>query len=81
MEQDKNTRYCNRCLHFNSDNNTCAAFPNGIPGKLLSGAIKHKSKLPVQVGTDVFVDGFQYWTDQGLVMHLMIGVDDAEVED
>lgn len=81
MEQDKNTRYCNKCLHFNGDKNACNAFPNGIPDEILSGKIKHVSKFPDQNGTDVFVDAYQYWTDQGLTMHPMIGVDDFEIED
>lgn len=81
MEEVKNTRYCSKCLHFDGGNNSCSAFPAGIPEPLLSGKVKHKSKFPEQEGTDVFVDAYQYWTDQGLTMHPMIGVDDAEIED
>jgi|GEM_PF-5348579 hypothetical protein len=81
MEEIKNTRYCSKCLHFDGEKNGCNAFPSGIPTDLLSGKVKHKSKFPEQEGNDVFVDAYQYWTDQGLKLHPMIGVDDAEIED
>ncbi|RAJ24989.1 hypothetical protein [Pedobacter cryoconitis] len=79
--QDTNTRYCNKCLHFDADTKSCSAFPNGIPSALLAGKIKHLSKFPEQTGTEVFVDAREYWISQGLELHPMEGVDDFIIED
>ena len=43
---------CARCKHF--DNYTCAAFPDGIPEKLLTGEQKHDKIIPGQTGSTVF---------------------------
>lgn len=45
---------CPRCIHFNSDNYTCDAFPVEIPNNILSGENNHDKVLPNQVGESVF---------------------------
>jgi len=79
MEQDINTRYCRKCLHFDGDTLTCSAFPMGIPVDLLSGKVKHLSKFPEQVGKDVFVNSAEYWEKEGLQVHWMEFGGDIEV--
>ena len=38
---------CTTCIHFNNDEPaTCAAFPHGIPMKVISGENKHRQSLP-----------------------------------
>lgn len=76
-----NTSYCNKCLHFDEDSNTCQAFPNGIPSELLSGKVKHTSRFPEQVGLAVFINEREYWENEGLEFHPMAGVDDFELLD
>ncbi len=76
-----NTSYCNKCLHFDEEKNACNAFPNGIPTDLLSGKIKHKSKFPEQEGNEVFVNERDYWIKEGLEYHPMEGIDDFIIED
>ena len=36
---------CNRCINANSDN-TCSAFPNGIPEEVLLGEFDHRKPYP-----------------------------------
>lgn len=63
---NKDIKYCIKCINFNGDDFTCAAFPNGIPDQLLSGKIKHVSKFPEQIGDDVFLDKIQFLKDGGI---------------
>jgi len=35
---------CHKCKHIHERRLTCDAFPNGIPGKILTGDIKHTRK-------------------------------------
>lgn len=76
-----NTSYCNKCLHFDEETNSCNAFPNGIPAALLAGKIKHLSKFPEQIETDVFINAREYWESQGLEFHPLEGIDDFIIED
>lgn len=32
---------CNKCIHVNKNGMTCDAFPEGIPGEILSGEFNH----------------------------------------
>ena len=32
---------CNHCIHVNADWQSCSAFPDGIPGEILTGEVKH----------------------------------------
>lgn len=32
---------CNKCIHVHDDGMTCDAFPDGIPGEILSGEFNH----------------------------------------
>ena len=79
--EDIDTRYCNKCIHYNADTKSCSAFPAGIPAGLLAGKIKHLSKFPEQIGNDVFVNAREYWEGEGLAFHPMEGFDDFIVED
>jgi hypothetical protein len=77
----ENTRYCEKCINFNQDNNTCSAFPNGIPVDILSGKIKHVTRFPEQVGDDVFEDRIQALKAIGIDTSLEEMYDDIEYED
>lgn len=78
---NKDTKYCSKCINFNSDNNSCPAFPQGIPEQLLSGKIKHKSKFPEQIGNDVFEDKIQFLKDGGIDVSDLEQWDDMIIED
>ncbi len=55
MEEDRRSRFvetgmggisfvnsiCTKCIHINEDGQTCTAFPEAIPGDILTGEIKH----------------------------------------
>lgn len=79
--EDINTRYCNKCIHYDAETLSCPAFPTGIPSALLAGKIQHKSKFPEQIGTDVYVNARDYWESEGLEFHPTYGNDDFIVED
>lgn len=32
---------CYSCIHVNEDGQSCKAFPDGIPGEILTGEVKH----------------------------------------
>jgi len=81
MIESKNTRYCDKCLHYDANAQSCPAFPNGIPDQLLAGKIKHILRFPEQVGKDVYVNSREYWEGMGLEFHPMEGIDDFIVED
>ena len=44
---------CNTCKNYENDFK-CAAFPEGIPDKILFGEIKHNKPLPEQKNKIVF---------------------------
>ena len=79
--EDISIRYCNKCIHFDAGTLSCPAFPNGIPAGLLAGSIKHLSKFPEQIGTDVFINARDYWENEGLEFHPMEGIDDFIIDD
>lgn len=58
--------YCTKCLHYNSEDQTCNAFPNQIPKEILTGKLKHSTKYPEQVGNDVFEDRIKWMKENGL---------------
>lgn len=74
-------KYCSKCINFNSDNNTCSAFPYGIPVDILSGKIKHVTRFPEQVGTDVFEDRIEFLKSGGIDVTHYEQWDDIEIED
>lgn len=45
---------CMTCKHFDSYNYSCAAFPNGIPDKYLSGDEKHLKVDDDQTGDFIY---------------------------
>lgn len=45
---------CFKCKHFNEFSGGCAAFPEGIPNKITSGANEHKKPLKTQKNEVVF---------------------------
>jgi len=45
---------CFRCKHFSGIAPGCAAFPDGIPEEITSGANKHTKPLKGQANTLVF---------------------------
>ncbi|SDJ95679.1 hypothetical protein SAMN04487898_105148 [Pedobacter sp. ok626] len=77
----KDIKYCSKCINFNGDDFTCAAFPNGIPNEILSGKIKHISKFPEQIGDDVFFDKIQFLKDGGIDTRDLEEWDDMIIED
>lgn len=58
--------YCNKCLHYNNEDQTCNAFPSQIPPEVLTGKLKHKTKFPEQEGNDVFEDRIKWMQENGL---------------
>jgi hypothetical protein len=76
-----NPKFCEKCINFNSDNNTCGAFPYGIPVDILSGKIKHTVRFPEQVGTDVFEDRLEFLKSGGIDVTHMEQRDDIEYEE
>ena len=76
-----NTRYCEKCINFNHDNNTCSAFPNGISVDILSGKIKHVVRFPEQVGNDVFEDEIEFLKSGGIDTTYLEQWNDIEIED
>lgn len=68
MKKKKNQKLCKRCEHLITEN-TCKAFPDGIPPYVLSGQISHRNHIPNDNG---FIykrkskkkrdDGYLYWT-------------------
>ena len=48
------TSQCGKCKHLNFTELSCAAFPEGIPGKLLSGDTRHDKPIEGQTGNTVF---------------------------
>ena len=75
------TRYCSKCINFENDNNTCGAFPNGIPTDILSGKIKHLTRFPEQVGDDVFEDRLEFLKSGGIDVTHEEQWDDIEYEE
>ena len=37
---------CYKCVHVNEDGQSCKAFPDGIPGEILTGEVKHTDPYP-----------------------------------
>lgn len=75
-----NIKYCEKCIHFEGVDFACPAFPSGIPTEILSGKIKHASKFPEQVGTDVFVDEIAFLKAGGIDTTYLEEWDDVIVE-
>ena len=79
MEQIR-IKYCDKCINYN-DNNTCSAFPSGIPIDILNGKLKHTVRYPEQVGNDVFEDELEFLKAGGIDVSLEELHDDIEYED
>ena len=45
-----NGTMCNRCKHIATPGIACAAFPAGIPGSVLRGAVAHVAPIPGDQG-------------------------------
>lgn len=45
---------CTECVFFHEENNSCIAYPNGIPNKYLNGEAKHETPDNEQVVPAVF---------------------------
>ena len=72
-------KYCHKCINYNV-NNTCSAFPNGIPVDILTGKLKHTVKFPEQVGDDVFEDRIEFLKAGGIDTSLEEMYDDIEYD-
>ena len=45
---------CFTCEWFNMSEYACAAYPEGIPDRILSGRVKHRKVMPDQTGSKVY---------------------------
>lgn len=45
---------CATCHHYDWDNYSCNAFPNGIPAPILEGNEQHNTLISGQTGNDVY---------------------------
>ena len=38
--------WCDKCIHFNPEDESCPAFPHGIPDEIFEGLVRHTKPYP-----------------------------------